>query len=68
MNNESNIEVEQCLGEIRKMINGNNSELDQSRSLICQAQNILQKWIEKNIPIHEWRHIKTNATKTIAEE
>jgi hypothetical protein len=67
MNKEKNIEAEECLGEIRKMINGNYPELDQSRSLICQAQNILQKWIEKNVPTQEWRHLKTNATTTIKQ-
>ena len=66
MNKESNIEAEECLGEIRKMISGNYPELEQSKSLICQAQNLIQKWIEKNIPISEWKHQKTNAIKTIA--
>ena len=68
MNNTINIEAEECLGEIRKMISGNNPELEQSKSLICQAQNLIQKWIEKNTPITEWRHQKTNAIKTITEQ
>jgi signal transduction histidine kinase len=59
MNNESNIEAEECLGEIRKMISGNYPELEESKSLICKAQNLIQKWIEKNIPTSEWKHLKT---------
>lgn len=66
MNKESNIEAEECLGEIRKMISGNYPELEESKSLICQAQNLIQKWIEKNIPTSEWKHLKTKAIKTIA--
>jgi hypothetical protein len=66
MNKEINIEAEECLGEVRKMISGNFPELEQSKLLICQAQNLIQKWIERNIPINDWRHLKTNATKSIA--
>lgn len=66
MNRESNIEAEECLGEIRKMISGNYPELEESKSLICQAQNLIQKWIEKNTPTSEWKHLKTKAIKTIS--
>jgi hypothetical protein len=53
------IEIEECLGELRKQIHGESEELTNARILICNAQNIIQKWIEKNKQRSEWKHTRT---------
>jgi hypothetical protein len=53
------IEIEECLGELRKQIQGESEELTNARILICNAQNIIQKWIEKNKQRSEWKHTRT---------
>lgn len=59
------IEIEECLGELRKQIQGESEELTNAKISICNAQNILQKWIEKNRSKTEWKHTRTVLTQTI---
>jgi len=61
----THIEIEECLGELRKEIKGETNDLDEVRIAICKAQNILQKWIEHNCNRSEWKHIKQNLTQRI---
>lgn len=60
------IEIEECLGELRKQIKDNNEELTESKILICKAQNIIQKWIEKNRSRSEWKHTRTTTNQSLA--
>lgn len=59
------IDIEECLGELRKQIKDNTEELTESKILICKAQNIIQKWIEQNKPNIEWKHTRTTTTQPI---
>jgi hypothetical protein len=58
----THIEIEECLGQLRKEITGNTNDLDEVRIAICKAQNLLQRWIEHHCNRAEWKHVKTDVT------
>lgn len=53
-------EIDTELTILRNEIPEQEKLLDAKR-LICQAQNIIQKHIEKYFPPSEWQHTKTEA-------
>ena len=59
------IEIEECLGELRKQIKDTTEDLTEAKVLICKAQNIIQKWIEKNKPNAEWKHTRTTSSQSL---
>jgi hypothetical protein len=59
------IEIEECLGELRKQIKDTTEELTDAKVLICKAQNIIQKWIEQNKPRSEWKHTRTTLSQSL---
>lgn len=59
------IEIEECLGELRKQIKDTTDDLTEAKVLICKAQNIIQKWIEKNKPQSEWKHTRTSTSQSL---
>lgn len=56
------IEIEQQFGYLRNQL-PSNADFDPIRRNICDAQNTLQKYIEKTIHISYWKHVKTMAPK-----
>lgn len=64
----THIEIEECLGVLRKELKGENEEIVNVKIKICETQNLLQKWIERNYNISEWKHLKNNSNKTINQE
>jgi hypothetical protein len=64
----THIEIEECLGVLRKELKGENEEIVNVKIKICETQNLLQKWIEKNYNISEWKHLKNKSSKTINQE
>ena len=59
------IEIEECLGELRKQIKDTTDDLTEAKVLICKAQNIIQKWIEKNKTNAEWKHTRTTSSQSL---
>jgi hypothetical protein len=57
---EKLIALERHLNDVRHEI-PDITDLDESRRLICQAQNHMQKHIEKTSPVPMWKHVKTVA-------
>jgi hypothetical protein len=51
------IEIEQSLGYLRNALKEESTQIDEAKILICKAQNIIQKWIEKNYAKDKWKHI-----------
>jgi len=64
----THIEIEECLRVLRQELKEENEEILNVKIKICETQNLLQKWIEKNYRISEWRHLKNNSNKTINQE
>ena len=54
------IQIEREIDELRNLI-PDNKDLDEARRLICQAQNIMQKHIQKAFVPAEWKHTRTVA-------
>lgn len=52
------IETESQIDILRNSI-PDNKDLDEAKRLICQAQNIIQKHIERVYPANQWLHCKT---------
>lgn len=64
----THIEIEECLGVLRQELKGENEEIVNVKIKICETQNLLQKWIERNYNISEWKHLKNKSNKTINQE
>lgn len=58
------IEIERALDVLRKDIPDNIKQIEESKFLICKAQNILQKYIEKIEPTQNWKHTKVEKLNT----
>lgn len=64
----THIEIEECLGVLRKELKEENQEILNVKVKICETQNLLQKWIEKNYSISEWKHLKNTSNQIINQE
>jgi hypothetical protein len=64
----THIEIEECLGVLRKELKEENQEISNVKVKICETQNLLQKWIEKNYNISEWKHLKNTSNQIINQE
>ena len=60
--NPNIIEIESAIDSLRHEL-PNTKDLEEASVLLCRAQNIMQKHIEKNYPVSEWVHYKTHCTK-----
>jgi len=54
------IEIEWQIDTLRNCI-PTNKDLDEAKVLLCRAQNLMQKHIEKAYPPSEWQHTRTIA-------
>lgn len=54
------IEIEAQIDTLRHCI-PTNKDLDEAKVLLCKAQNLMQKHIEKAYAPSEWMHTKTAA-------
>jgi hypothetical protein len=59
------IEIEQTLGYLRQSIDKEDTlQLEEAKISLCKAQNIIQKYIEKNYSKTQWKHINLQPSKS----
>ncbi len=58
--NPNVVEIEAQIDTLRHCL-PDSKDLEEAKRLLCQAQNILQKHIEKTVAPADWMHVKTVA-------